>query len=272
MNATTQTLLVIFLGASSGLPFAQHACASEPGPKGDETIRLLRAENAMLKAALETRNKRVAVLEAQLEAQLKEAEAQLEEARKPKPLEQDIARLKSRVAELEKENVTLRTTQRALADLNKKGEGVKIVPVVGDETPLLKLKANPRDYIRKEFIVAGALRVQDYYNYGYSEAKDTHVSLRLQEVRPNGSYTGEDISLYLSRPVSKELVEAVTKTVAGGYGAKLVRVKVTILGRRYDEGASMMGELLDWQFVNAERTAWQPWALGGNTPGPTPRR
>ena len=56
MNATMQTLLVIFLGASSGLPFAQDACASEPGPKGDETIRLLRAENAMLKSVLDRRD------------------------------------------------------------------------------------------------------------------------------------------------------------------------------------------------------------------------
>ena len=139
--------------------------------------------------------------------------------------------------------------------------GITDVPVVGDETPLVKVKANPRDYIDKPFILVGALSVTDHYAGRYSEAKASRVSLCLDELRADASRTGDIIDLYVSRSFSKALVDAVTETTEKGYAGKLVRVRATIVRDRYDDKAPAQAELLDWQFSNAARTGWQPWAL-----------
>jgi len=215
----------------------------------EKEIVQLRAENNLLRATLEQRNGEI--------ADLKMALWKLSSAT-VKPLEENIAVLKSRLAELEKENATLRSI-KALAE---RGGEVKVVPLVGDETPLVKVMANPRDYIGKKFIVVGGLRVKNYYNFRYDDAEPTHVSLDLCELRADGSQTREDISLYLSRSVSKRIVDAVADAVGKGDRTKLVRAKVTILRERYADGMHLMAEMLDWQFRNAEGTGWEPWALG----------
>ena len=44
------------------------------------------------------------------------------------------------------------------------------LPVVGDETTLVRIKANPDQYINKPFIVAGGLKIANYYNFGFRQA------------------------------------------------------------------------------------------------------
>lgn len=279
------TCLLLTVGIATAF-LTKIAWSQEPVPKVDEaTVR--KAELNMLRSTVKRQAEQIKKLKAE-NVSLVEQVKQIEELctqhgiatsqpagrpTGPTPLEQ-IAVLNSKVAELETENAMVRATLRALTDLQEKRGGgeVKVVPVVGDETSLVKVKANPRDYVGKEFILVGGLKVIDYYNYGYGEAKRTHVSLSLREVRADGTYTQNDISLYLSRSVSKKLVEAITKVVAGGYGAKLVRAKVTILPHRYEEGESMMAEMLDWQFRNAAGTGWRPYALRSDrAPGAKPK-
>jgi hypothetical protein len=220
----------------------------------------------MIKAALETKNKKLA----ELEAQLTDAKKPFEEAieRLKNTLGAEVLLLKSKVIELEKENATMRVTLGALNKLSGKRGSATLVTMVGDEASLTKVKANPRDYISKEFVIVGGLAVDNYFNYGYLEAEKTHVSLYLRETRADGSLTGEYAYLYLSRSISAALVEAITKTVDEGYGGKIVRVKVAILRSRNTEGSSSpLAELLDWQFLNAQGTGWQPWAIGAKTAG-----
>ena len=71
---------------------------------------------------------------------------------------------------------------------------------VGDETPLVRVKANPDMFLGKTIIIWGAVQLRNYYNYTYSDAKDTHYSLRLYEWGKNpGDYSGNEANLYLPR-------------------------------------------------------------------------
>ena len=259
-------VLALVCSSAANAPRAEAQGAVGGAAEGQDPtdeLRILQAENNMLKRQRQADIERINALKKEIESLKKPLEEEINALKKEieslkKPLEEEIAVLKSRVAELEKENATL----RAIKALAERVGTVKVVPVLGDETPLTKVKANPQDYVGKKFIVAGGLTVRDYYNYSYSGAKETHVSLRLAEMRADGTFTGEKINVYLQHSLSGELVDAVTKAVGGGYDALLVRVKVTLLPHKYETDPKWdLMELLDWQFRNAEGTGWQPWAL-----------
>ena len=59
-------------------------------------------------------------------------------------------------------------------------DNVKFLPLVGDETPISAILARPRQYLGKEIILAGAVQVANYYNYGYENANGTHFSLKFR--------------------------------------------------------------------------------------------
>lgn len=72
-----------------------------------------------------------------------------------------------------------------------KGKKLKSVPIAGDETPLVRLKADPQRYLDRKIIIVGAVSPSSYYNYGYNRAEKTHYSLRFVEVDEQLT-TGED--------------------------------------------------------------------------------
>jgi hypothetical protein len=41
--------------------------------------------------------------------------------------------------------------------------------LLGDETQLLSVKAEPQKHLGTPFIIAGGIAIDDYYNYGYSD-------------------------------------------------------------------------------------------------------
>jgi uncharacterized cupin superfamily protein len=105
--------------------------------------------------------------------------------------------------------------------------------------------------------MTGGVRVSDYYNYGYGEAKDSHYSLDFyQMIEPEK--VGEDCQLFLRRDFGKKIVDRV---VAKTTGKDLLRarVKVVILPSRYEEDGWDMFELLDIQFGTADNKNWEPW-------------
>jgi len=136
------------------------------------------------------------------------------------------------------------------------GNAVKSIPFIGDETPLAKVMANTDEYVGNAFIVAGGIRVTDYYGFKYKFAKQTHVSFRFTEVRMGGSW-GDSMHLYAIRSIAGPLVEEVSRASSAGL-TKAVRAKITILPERYS-GSSDMAELLDWQFLNPDHKSWGPW-------------
>ena len=166
----------------------------------------------------------------------------------------------ARIAELEQANRQLQHT----ADVAEKRKPITKISMIGNETPLTMVQANTRDYIERTFIVVGGISVQDYYNFGYLEAKDTHVSLGLEELRADRSSTMKSIDVYLRREWSQPLVDVLTEGVAKGFRSTLIRAKLTILANRYEDDAST-AELLDWQFLDKERNSWKPWVLSGTS-------
>jgi hypothetical protein len=150
------------------------------------------------------------------------------------------------------------------ASLKPGGKAVDAVPLTGEETSLVRVKANPGDYVGRTFIVCGAVNVIDYYNYGYDNAKETHYSLGFREMGAGATF-GESATVYLPRSLGGGLVEGIVKTEETGLrGGRLLRMRVTIDADRYKEREqSDMFELLDWQFVSEDRKSWKPWTFEG---------
>jgi len=153
----------------------------------------------------------------------------------------------------------LACTSLACSPREPSGKAAKTIPVVGDETPLVKLKANTHEFVGKTFLIMGGVQVEDYFNFKYGDAKSTHVSFRFDELRADGSYTPiGGMDLYARRAIAGPLVEEISHVTSQGSRGKVVRAKITILPERYG-GTSDMAELLDWQFLSPDRKSWGPW-------------
>ena len=50
-----------------------------------------------------------------------------------------------------------------------------------DETSLVAVKADPKKYVGTTFILCGGVKIGDYYNFTYMNAKDTHYCLDFSE-------------------------------------------------------------------------------------------
>ncbi|MCD6364375.1 MAG: hypothetical protein J7M14_00710 [Planctomycetes bacterium] len=146
------------------------------------------------------------------------------------------------------------------------GRRVTILPLIGDETALRNVKADPLQYIGKKIIVAGGIKVSDSYWGKYKEARTTHVCFELVECRADISVTGKHMRIYAARNIAGPLIDAVSKTEDDGFTYKAIRARICILAFRYDKlWGSELAELLDWQFLNPDRVSWGPWASEANT-------
>ncbi len=139
------------------------------------------------------------------------------------------------------------------------------IPLTGEEVSLTRIKANPKQYIDREFIMCGGISISDYYNFGYTNAADTHYSLDLLLVDKKAITTRDPNGhVYLSKDLGGKLAEAATKSQEMGFSGLLMRVKCTIYSFRCgsdESNADDSIEVLDWQSVNKEGTGWNPWVL-----------
>ena len=138
-------------------------------------------------------------------------------------------------------------------------EESKPVHLVGDETPSVKVKAEPKNYFDRPFVMTGGIEVSDYYNFGYLDADKSHYSLDFVEVLSESPQkTGETCHLYLKRSEVSKLI--VDKILTANTDKKLrrIRVKAQIDSRRY-EGSWNTLELVDVQFATADLKGWEPW-------------
>lgn len=229
-----------------------------------EDTKLLQAENNMLKATVKSQQSEIVDLKSKLakaDEPLKAKVADLEQQLKAAGDENAKAE-----AEVEALKARVKTLEGFVNALKAKPENSQklLVPLVGDETPLTKVKTSPKDYVNKTFIIIGGITAQDYYNFRYGDAKDTHMSFSLRELRQDGSPTREEANLYFRRGnAARDLVEAITAMIKDGKDGKLVRVKVTVDPARYDDGSSMMFEMVDYQFLkDDDKTAWGEWHVG----------
>jgi hypothetical protein len=138
------------------------------------------------------------------------------------------------------------------------------VPLVGDETSLVRVKAAPREFIGKQITITCTAEVSDYFNYGYSNASTTHFSLRCQPVDASGQFKGDDCQVYADRKVSAALVDAVSAFQEKTSKPMICRIRATLDPKRLrgdgDLGSlwSLM-ELLNWQFLNSDKKTWSDW-------------
>ena len=136
------------------------------------------------------------------------------------------------------------------------------LPVVGDETQLTLAKADTSAFVGKPFTIIGGIEIISSYAWGYADAGDTHVSFRLWEARADRSFTGEYADLYLTKSSSNELVKTIAKSLSESPKLKPVRIKAVILpDRHYQKANRVVAEILNWQYLNQDRTKWGPWVL-----------
>ena len=134
------------------------------------------------------------------------------------------------------------------------------VPLVGDETLLTAVKADPESFVDRPFVVTGGVEVDDYYNYGYRGLDRSYYSLSFHEVRAGDPQIfGERCTLYVRRDdAGKRVVDQILAGTAKGK-QQLIRVKATLTAERYREGAWNLCEVLDVQFARPGWKGWRPW-------------
>jgi hypothetical protein len=138
-------------------------------------------------------------------------------------------------------------------------EDEKSIPFVGDEVSLARIKASPRDYIGKIFVICGGVSISDYFNFKYKDSEETHYSLKFNEANKDGSPSTNDCWLYLPRDLGKPIVDGLIEKEEQSSDLTLIltRATVTILADRYDPGGWNMFEVIDLQFPTEGWTDWK---------------
>jgi hypothetical protein len=134
------------------------------------------------------------------------------------------------------------------------------IPLVGDETGLSEVSASPEKFMNRSFIVCGHVKISDYYNYGYSDAKATHFAFAIYAVTADKRTAGR-ATMYLPRKDGDDLVEILAKREKYWPDAPwIMRVKLKIdpeYVKTFNQ-AQELYSLLDWQFLGKDGV-WSPW-------------
>lgn len=152
-----------------------------------------------------------------------------------------------------------------LSALFLQGDAVPLIPHLKDETPILRVKANPRQFLGEPVIFCGGIGVSDYYNFGYRDSSSTHYSLVFREVGKVRSDLSLDfLYLYLEKnaktaPIMEAIVSRLEKQGAT-QELLLVRVRASLNPARYFDGENWsLMDLSDVQFYDDDKKAWKPW-------------
>jgi hypothetical protein len=150
---------------------------------------------------------------------------------------------------------------------------VATLPIVGDETSIARIKANPQEYIGKDFILVGGIKVSDYYNFGFSNAAADFYSFRMRTATQKGDLTSDDVAIYVSRFDGAVLAELATKSEEQKGDVLLaVRLHCTIHAQRLEGDTSHAAdsiEATDWQVLAPDGRLWMPWTFESITLGYT---
>ncbi len=141
----------------------------------------------------------------------------------------------------------------------KQADPPELLPSTGSETPLIRVKASPRDYIDERFIVIGHAQISDYYNWGYRAAQGTHYSFQLRD-----AHGGRTIAhLYLMRGMGDSIAEQLTRNVERGIPSTPIRAVVSIDSDRKPMAETWdMLEVHDVQFLD-DKNQWDFPLVGG---------
>lgn len=138
------------------------------------------------------------------------------------------------------------------------------IPLKGDETSLIRVKADPDKYLGKEIIICGGVAISDYYNFGYENSHNTHYSLKFVELGKDTNQKGEDVSLYFQKRLGAAIIQTITKEAEQSKGNfyKIARVKVLLDSHRFADGKQWdLLEVRDVQFLRDNKKDWMPWII-----------
>jgi hypothetical protein len=144
-------------------------------------------------------------------------------------------------------------------------EPIRVVGLVGDETALVRVKADPERFRNQEFIIVGGVRIDDVFiSSYYSRQRDRYTCLVFAESGATLGEFGSEIAwLYGNKSdpttgIDKLIdLEAATKT-RDVY--QLVRARVKFNSRAFREDKQWNElELVELQFPNEDLTGWEPW-------------
>jgi len=139
---------------------------------------------------------------------------------------------------------------------------LKKIPLLGDETPIAAVVADPWKYVGQVFVVCGSIEVCDWFDGTYQDAKPTHLALSFQQLDRAGS-PGNRALLYVRRGVGDELAAACARATLLRSGAtRVIRARVTIPPNRasLSQARGDMLEVLDWQYLAPGGSQWSLWA------------
>jgi hypothetical protein len=143
-------------------------------------------------------------------------------------------------------------------------ETIDRLPVTGDELSLARLKAGGDQYVEKPFILTGAIRIDDYYNFGFRSAQDTHYSFRLEMAAKNGELDGS-VPIYMSRFRGSALAEQITREQERVPNSMLaIRLECVVHRNRIQGDISNITntiEATDWQVLAEGNKSWMPWTF-----------
>ncbi len=138
------------------------------------------------------------------------------------------------------------------------------LPIEGDEISVARIKANPAQYFERPFILAGAVGISDYYNYGYDRAQDSYYSFRLAVAAKDGQLS-ENVPLYMPRFKGAALAERITRTHEQRSNVGMaVRLRCVIHQERTEGNiahAAESIEVTDWQVLAKGHQSWMPWTF-----------
>lgn len=142
-----------------------------------------------------------------------------------------------------------------------------IIPHQNDEVALVRIKADPKKYVGKSFVICGGLQISDYYNYSYGRSEKTHHSLKFVELGKTTREIGIETchGYLLKRNASAAIIDTIAKGAEENKTRefyKVARVKVMLIQVRYENDKQWdMLEVLDAQFMDKDFKEWQPWIV-----------
>ena len=130
----------------------------------------------------------------------------------------------------------------------------------GKETSLTVLKAEAQKYVGKSFEMVGKVAIDDYYNWAYGEAQNTHYSLSFRQAIKVGDQVefGEYCHLYCPKGgFGRQVVTTILEQEKGGEIFVRVVAAEARVNRSRPELTWQLLELNDINFFkNGELQGW----------------
>lgn len=139
-------------------------------------------------------------------------------------------------------------------------------PDVGEIVTFTRIKGTPGAYFGRDFVMAGGIKIDNYYNFGFAGAAGSHYSFSFTPFNPDGSLSVENEGIYMLRGIGTVLAETMTRSEEKNGNMLAIRLKCKIdPGRCQGDVSNALHsiEVVDWQFSVADGKGWMPWAYEG---------